>query len=155
MTEIKHIRMNSVIVSMSIGELFDKISILMIKMAKITDFAKKQLVEKEYLHLSQLMSEVITSYGDESVGLLNKLATDNQNKLLTFLGELYRINNTLWNIEDNLRRLEKEKRFDTEFIELARKVYLFNDERAKIKREINEMTNSVFKEVKEYIKYEQ
>jgi hypothetical protein len=66
------------------------------------------------------------------------------------MNRLREVNKTLWEIEDKLRKLEKEQRFDEEFIELARSVYTTNDERARIKKEINEITNSSFKEVKIY-----
>jgi predicted nucleic acid-binding Zn-ribbon protein len=64
--------------------------------------------------------------------------------------KLKEVNEKLWKIEDDLRKLEKEQRFDEEFIELARNVYIVNDERAKIKKEINELTNSNYKEIKIY-----
>lgn len=114
-------------VPISVGELIDKITILEIK-AFLTD---NEYVHKELKELNTIKS-TITSY------------------ILPYEVELKKINEKLWKIEDNIRKLEKEKRFDDEFIELARSVYITNDERAEIKKKINEGTNSSFKELKLY-----
>jgi hypothetical protein len=116
-----------VTIPVSIGELLDKITILEIK----SMFTDDEYVTKELNDLNIIRS-TITYY-----------TVDHMNRLRE-------VNKTLWEIEDKLRKLEKEKRFDEEFIELARSVYTTNDKRARIKKEINEITNSSFKEVKIY-----
>ena len=114
-------------VLISVGELLDKISILEIK-AFLTN---NEYVHKELEELNQIKS-TITQY------------------TLEYEVQLKKVNETLWKIEDKLRQLEKEQRFDEEFIELARSVYITNDERARIKGEINELSNSEIREVKVY-----
>jgi hypothetical protein len=116
-----------VTIPVSVGELLDKITILEIK----SMFTDDEYVTKELNDLNIIRS-TITYY-----------TADHMNRLRE-------VNKTLWEIEDKLRKLEKEQRFDEEFIELARSVYATNDERARIKKEINEITNSSFKEVKIY-----
>jgi hypothetical protein len=116
-----------IVVPVSVGELLDKISILQIK-SLFTDDA---YVQKELEELN-LIKSTLTQY------------------TLEYEVQLKEVNEKLWKIEDRLRALEKEQRFDEEFIELARSVYITNDERAKIKRKINEMTNSDYKEIKYY-----
>jgi len=114
-------------IPVSVGELLDKITILEIK----SMFTDDEYVTKELNDLNMIRS-TITSY-----------TADHMN-------QLREVNKKLWKIEDKLRQLEEEQRFDEEFINLARSVYITNDERARIKREINELTNSDFKEVKIY-----
>lgn len=114
-------------VQISVGELVDKITILEIK-SKISN--------NEY---------VIKELNDLNV-IFNTINVDISN----YVVELKVVNEKLWNIEDRLRQLENEQKFNSEFIELARSVYITNDERARIKREINELTHSNYKEVKIY-----
>ena len=114
-------------IPVSVGELLDKISILEIK----SMFTDDEYVLKELEELNQIKN-TLTHY------------------LLEYEIQLKKVNETLWKIEDQLRKLEKKQRFDDEFIELARSVYITNDERAQIKKEINELTNSNYKEIKIY-----
>ena len=114
-------------IPVSVGELLDKISILEIK-AFLTD---NEYVSKELDELNQIKS-ALTQY------------------TLQYEVELKKVNEKLWKIEDRLRELEKQSRFDDEFISLARQVYITNDKRAEIKRRINEETNSNYKEIKLY-----
>ena len=114
-------------IPVSVGELLDKITILQIK-SKYTD--------NEY---------VIKELKD-----LTKIAEDLQVYKESYLNELLIVNSLLWDIEDSLRELEEEYRFDDEFISLARQVYITNDKRAEIKRKINEETQSDYKEIKLY-----
>jgi predicted nucleic acid-binding Zn-ribbon protein len=118
-------------IPVSVGELLDKITILEIK-SKFTD---DEYVIKELDELN-MIRDTITSY------------------TIDHMNQLREVNKKLWDIEDKLRILEKEKRFDQEFIELARNVYIINDERARIKRDINETVNSEYKEIKLYSKAE-
>jgi predicted nucleic acid-binding Zn-ribbon protein len=114
-------------IPVSVGELLDKITILEIK----SMFTDDEYVTKEINDLNVIRS-TLTQYTLEHEVKLKK------------------VNEKLWKIEDKLRKMEKEQRFDEEFIELARSVYIINDERARIKREINELTNSNYKEIKIY-----
>ena len=118
----------------SAGELVDKITILEIKKSKITSKDKLREIEKELISLNQTM---IKSIPDNS-------------KILNFINELKNINLKLWAIEDGKRAAEKNNDFGKEFIQLARNVYKINDERAKIKLEINNALGSNIKEVKSY-----
>ena len=121
----------------SAGELLDKISILEIKLEKITDENNLKEVKKEYEMLKKIQNSSIEF--DEKIQNLFNLIKD--------------INTTLWNIEDKIRIHEKKKDFSKDFIELARNVYLNNDKRAKIKSEINNLLESNIKEVKQYTDY--
>lgn len=123
-------------VELSNGEILDKLSILMIKMIKITDNIKHQNISKEYLYLLQLCNQLLSN--DE----VQKLFID-----------LKKINSILWDIEDAIRHKEKNQQFDDEFVELARSVYKTNDQRANIKRQINTITESIFVEEKSYEEY--
>jgi predicted nucleic acid-binding Zn-ribbon protein len=116
-----------IVVPISVGELLDKITILEIKSL----LGYNEYVEKELEELKQI-KDTITSYTEE------------------YMNQLRKVNQNLWKIEDRLRVLEKEQRFDNEFIELARSVYKLNDQRAEIKRKINKETNSEYKEIKIY-----
>ena len=124
----------SITVPISIGELWDKYTILLIKKEKIKDKSKIKNVIIEIEYLNKLME--CYSY-KEDVLFLN----------------LQKVNLTLWEIEDKLRMKEKENIFENEFIELARSVYYTNDKRAEIKNEINILYNSLIHEVKDYVDY--
>ena len=129
--------MNKILVEVSVGELLDKISILEIKQEKIKDHEKLKFINDEHSILkSQLEQNVKT---DEKLG-----------KLFQSLKE---INSKLWVIEDDKRLCEKEKNFGEKFIKLSRDVHFLNDDRAKIKLEMNNHTGSKIKEIKEYTSY--
>ena len=129
--------MNKIIVEVSIGELLDKISILEIKEEKIKDPEKLKFISNEHSILKEQLVNNVKS--DEK---LNKL-----------FQSLKGINAKLWVIEDNKRLCEKEKDFSEKFIKLSRDVHFLNDDRAKIKLEINNHTGSTIKEIKEYTIY--
>ena len=129
--------MNKIIVEVSVGELLDKISILEIKQEKIKDPDKLRFVKNEYSILKEQLNNKVES-------------TDEVKKLYNSLKE---INLKLWVIEDDKRLCEREKKFDEKFIKLSRDVHFLNDERAKIKLEINTLTDSNIKEIKEYTVY--
>jgi len=129
--------MNKILVEVSVGELLDKISILEIKQEKIKDPEKLRFINDEHSILkSQLEQNVKT---DE--------------KLEKLFQSLKEINSKLWVIEDDKRLCEKEKDFEEKFIKLSRDVHFLNDDRAKIKLEINNHTGSKIKEIKEYTSY--
>ena len=121
----------------SIGELFDKITILEIKKLKIKDKNKIIFINKEL----NLLKKVVKS---------KKI---NTRSLSPLIKKLKNINLKLWNVEDKLRKFEKNKQFKKDFINYARKVYYTNDKRAILKNEINLKTNSLISEVKSYEKY--
>ena len=129
--------MNKIIVEVSIGELLDKISILEIKQEKIKDPEKLKFISNEYLILKEQLKNNIKS-DDKLDGLYKSLKE---------------INSKLWVIEDEKRQCEKDKDFDERFIKLSRDVHFLNDDRAKIKLEINNHTGSRIKEIKEYTSY--
>tara|TARA_B100000941_G_C28201550_1_gene397107 strand:- start:103 stop:489 length:387 start_codon:yes stop_codon:yes gene_type:complete len=121
----------------SIGELFDKITILEIK--------KKKIKNKEKL-----------KYVDKELNLLNNVVRKkniNRRKIYKLINKLKNTNVKLWNVEDQLRNLERQKAFKSLFILKARSVYMLNDKRSAIKNDINQMTNSDVNEVKSYEKY--
>ena len=126
--------MDKILAEISAGELFDKITILEIKKTKISNKEKLKNVEKELLSLNETVKKYIP----------------NQNNISRYIKDLKSINLKLWDIEDGKRAAEKNKKFDDKFIELARNVYKLNDERAKIKLEINTSLGSNIKEVKSY-----
>ena len=129
--------MNKILVEVSVGELLDKISILEIKQEKIKDHEKLKFINDEHSILkSQLEQNVKT---DE--------------KLEKLFQSLKKINSKLWAIEDDKRLCEKEKDFSEKFIKLSRDVHFLNDDRAKIKLEINNHTGSKIREIKEYTNY--
>ena len=129
--------MDKILVEVSIGELLDKISILDIKKDKIKDETKLEHILNEYKILKEEYD--------------NKVKNDDKlSKLYTSLKE---INSKLWVIEDEKRLCEKNADFGDEFIKLSRDVHFLNDDRAKIKLEINIHTGSKIKEIKEYTKY--
>ena len=128
-------KMDKILAEISAGELIDKITILEIKKEKISNKEKLVEVNKELVSLNETLKKSINN--DES-------------KILSFKSDLKNINLKLWNIEDGKRSAEKNNKFDEKFIELARNVYKFNDERAKIKLAINNALGSNIKEVKSY-----
>ena len=127
-------KMDKILAEISAGELFDKITILEIKKAKISNKEKLNDIERE---LSSLNETVKKSIPDQS-------------NISKYIDDLKNINLRLWDIEDGKRAAEKNKDFGDKFIELARNVYKFNDERAKIKLAINTTLGSNIKEVKSY-----
>ena len=129
--------MNKIIVEVSVGELLDKISILDIKKENIKDAEKLKFINNEHSILKNQLDENIKS--DE--------------KLNNLYQSLKEINSKLWVIEDDKRQCEKEKDFGEKFIKLSRDVHFLNDDRAKIKLEINNHTGSTIKEIKEYTSY--
>ena len=129
--------MNKILVEVSVGELLDKISILEIKKEKIKDQEKLKFIIDEH----QILQEQY------------KANVKNDIELNRLYKSLKIINSRLWTIEDDKRRCEKEKDFTENFIKLSRDVHLLNDERAKIKLEINNHTGSKIKEIKEYFSY--
>ena len=129
--------MNKILVEVSVGELLDKISILEIKLEKIKDLEKLKFISNEYLILKDQLEKNVKS--DDK---LNKLFQD-----------LKEINAKLWTIEDDKRDCEKNKDFGDKFIKLSRDVHFLNDNRAKIKLEMNNHTGSSIKEIKEYTSY--
>ena len=129
--------MNKIIVEVSIGELLDKVSILEIKQEKIKDTEKLKFINNEHSVLKDQLEKSVKS--DE--------------KLYRLYQSLKEINSKLWLIEDEKRLCEKEKDFGEKFIKLSRDVHFLNDDRAKIKLEINNYTGSRIKEIKEYTKY--
>ncbi len=129
--------MNKIIVEVSIGELLDKISILEIKLHKIKDPKKLKFIENEHSILKSQLD-------------LNVKKDEILEKLFNSLKE---INSKLWIIEDDKRLCEKEKNFGDKFIKLSRDVHFLNDDRAKIKLEINNHTGSKIKEIKSYTNY--
>ena len=129
--------MNKIIVEVSVGELLDKISILEIKQDKIKDSEKLSFINNEHSILKNQLEKNVKS--DEK---LEKLFQD-----------LKDINAKLWVIEDDKRDCEKNKDFGEKFIKLSRDVHFLNDDRAKIKLEMNNHTGSTIKEIKEYTSY--
>ena len=129
--------MNKIIVEVSTGELLDKISILEIKKEKIKDPNKLKFINDEHSILRDQLNKNIKT-------------DDKIEKLFQSLKE---INSKLWTIEDDKRQCEKDKDFTEKFIKLSRDVHFLNDERAKIKLEINNLTGSKIREIKEYTNY--
>jgi hypothetical protein len=120
-------------IPVSIGELFDKYTILLIKLDKISDSTKIEHVKTEISELKPF---------------IEKFNLDKE-----IFNELLHVNKTLWNIEDDIRQKERDKLFDDEFVQLARSVYHTNDKRCMIKYKINNEFNSKIIEVKSYEKY--
>ena len=129
--------MNKIIVEISVGELFDKISILEIKKEKIKESQKLKFIDIEYKLLNDQL--------DKNVKI--------DEKIKKLFEELKDINSKLWVIEDEKRICEKNSDFNEKFIKLSRDVHFLNDDRAKIKLEINTITGSKIKEIKEYTEY--
>ena len=129
--------MNKILVEVSVGELFDKISILEIKKDKIKDKEKLKYIVDEYNLLKEQM--------------VNKVKPNE--KLSGLFDNLKDINSKLWVIEDDKRLCEKDSDFGEKFIKLSRDIHFLNDKRASIKLEINNQTGSKIKEIKEYTSY--
>ena len=127
-------KMDKILAEISAGELIDKITILEIKKEKISNKEKLVEVDKELNSLNETLKKSI----------------NDQSNIINFKNDLKNINLKLWDIEDGKRSAEKNNKFDEKFIELARNVYKFNDERAKIKLAINNALGSNLKEVKSY-----
>jgi hypothetical protein len=123
-------------IPVSIGEMIDKLSILQVKKNKVKDKTKLEFIDKEFELLYNFSSEYL-----------------NNPKTELIYHQLVSVNTNLWEIEDELRIMEKEKNFGDEFVSSARKVYFTNDERFRLKNEINLITESEIREVKEYVKY--
>ena len=129
--------MNKILVEVSVGELLDKISILEIKQEKIKDLEKLKFINEEHSILKNQLNNNVKS----------------DQKLNELFESLKQINAKLWIIEDDKRQCEKEKDFTETFIKLSRDVHFLNDDRARIKLEINNHTGSKIKEIKEYTSY--
>ena len=129
--------MNKILVEVSVGELLDKISILEIKQEKIKNPESLKFIKDEY--------NILKAELDKNV--------KNDEKLKNLFNSLKEINSKLWIIEDDKRMCEKNKDFGEKFIKLSRDVHFLNDDRAKIKLEINNHTGSKIKEIKEYTGY--
>ena len=129
--------MNKILIEISVGELFDKISILEIKKDKIQDKEKLKFIIDEYNILKEQM--------------INNIKTNE--KLNSLFDNLKDINSKLWVIEDDKRLCEKNSDFGEKFIKLSRDIHFLNDKRASIKLEINNQTGSKIKEIKEYTSY--
>ena len=129
--------MNKILVEVSVGELLDKISILEIKQEKIKDLEKLKFINEEHSILKDQLNNNVKS----------------DQKLNELFESLKQINAELWVIEDNKRQCEKDKDFADIFIKLSRDIHFLNDDRAKIKLEINNHTGSKIKEIKEYTSY--
>ncbi len=129
--------MNKILVEVSVGELLDKISILEIKKEKIRDKDKLSFINDEYNVLKKQLNKNLKS----------------DDKLENLFQSLKKINSKLWIIEDDKRLCEKNSDFGEKFVKLSRDVHFLNDDRAKIKLEINNLTGSKIKEIKEYTSY--
>ena len=129
--------MNKIIIEVSVGELLDKISILEIKKEKIKDPEKLKFISKEHSILKDQLEKNVKS----------------DDKLIKLFKDLKEINAKLWVIEDDKRDCEKNKDFGNKLIKLSRDVHFLNDDRAKIKLEMNNHTGSSIKEIKEYTSY--
>ena len=129
--------MNKILIEISVGELLDKISILEIKLEKIKDPNKLKFISAELSILKDQLTKNV-KFSDQIKNLYQSLKE---------------INSKLWVIEDEKRQCEKNKDFKESFIKLSRDVHFLNDERAKIKLEINDITGSNIKEIKEYTNY--
>jgi len=129
--------MNKILVEVSVGELLDKISILEIKKEKISNMESLEFINREYAVLKEQLNKNVKS--DEK---LNKL-----------FESLKKINAKLWGIEDQKRLYEKNSDFGENFIKVSRDIHFLNDDRSKIKLEINKYTGSKIREIKEYTSY--
>ena len=124
-------------IEVSNGELFDKLTILEIKLSKITNKDKLANLMKEWEYINSQVLSYYQIYGTKLTSIVDKLDD---------------LNNELWWVEDQIRLCEKQKIFDIEFVELARSVYKLNDERYDLKKQIDILTNSKFSEEKSYSK---
>ena len=129
--------MNKILVEVSVGELLDKISILEIKKSKINNTDKLKFINQEY--------QILKSELEKNIKNLEKIEK--------LFNNLKAVNLKLWTIEDDKRKCEKDKNFSEKIKKISRDVHFLNDERAKIKLEINEVTGSKIKEIKEYTNY--
>ena len=129
--------MNKILVEVSVGELLDKISILEIKKERIADLESAKFIEKEYLILKDQLDKNI-NYDEKLDELFNKLKN---------------INMALWEMEDEKRSYEKSSNFSDKFIKVSRDIHFFNDNRSKVKLEINKITGSLIREIKQYTSY--
>ena len=129
--------MNKILVEVSVGELLDKISILEIKKKKIKDTEKLKFINDEYNILKDQLDKNVKS----------------NEKLEKLFQSLKEINDKLWIIEDDKRMCEKNSNFGDKFIKLSRNIHFLNDDRSKVKLEINNHTGSKIKEIKEYTNY--
>jgi len=131
------IESKKILSEISVGELLDKMSILEIKLEKIKNEESRKEIDREYQMLKELQKSKIEM-------------TD---EIETLFKDIKKVNSNLWNIEDKLRICEKNKDFSQDFIELARSVYFNNDKRSKIKSEMNNISGSNIKEIKQYVNY--
>ena len=129
--------MNTILVEVSVGELLDRISILEIKKEKISNPESIKFIEKEYLILKKQLNKNIKS----------------DKKLEEFFNNLKKTNLKLWSIEDDKRMCEKKSDFGEKFIKLSREIHFLNDNRSKVKLEINKYTGSQIREIKQYTNY--
>ena len=129
--------MNKILVEVSVGELLDKISILEIKKEKISDPESIKFIEKEYLILKEQLNKNVKS----------------DKKLEEFFNNLKKTNLKLWSIENDKRMCEKNSDFGEKFIKLSREIHFLNDDRSKVKLEINKYTGSQIREIKQYTNY--
>tara|TARA_B100000795_G_C22652632_1_gene380899 strand:+ start:142 stop:531 length:390 start_codon:yes stop_codon:yes gene_type:complete len=129
--------MNKILVEVSVGELLDKISILEIKKERIADQESAKFIEKEYLILKDQLDKNI-NYNEKLEKLFNKLKN---------------INISLWKMEDEKRSYEKNSDFGNKFIKVSRDIHFFNDDRSNVKLEINKITGSLIREIKQYTSY--
>lgn len=123
-------------IPVSIGEMIDKLSILQVKKTKVKDEKKLEFINNEF--------ELLYNFSLEYL---------NDSEIESIYHQLVDVNSSLWDIEDKLRVLESETKFDEEFVKLARNVYFTNDERFRLKNEINLISNSEIREIKDYVKY--
>jgi hypothetical protein len=123
-------------IEVSNAEILDKLSILKLKLKFINDPVKNFNIQREYDYINNISKALISN-----------------NTIITLYEQLLEINQILWNIEDQIRKKEQNKTFDEEFIQLARQVYITNDKRAEIKKQINVISQSKFIEEKFYEKY--
>ena len=126
--------MKKILAEISVGELLDKLTILEIKLEKISDKESLKIIEKEYQ-------------------VLNKMDAVDKNQYKVLFDELKSTNRKLWDIENEKRLCEKNSDFGEKFIQVSRDVHFMNDKRAKIKSKINQLSGSNIREVKEYTEY--
>ena len=126
--------MKKILAEISVGELLDKLTILEIKLEKISDKESLKIIEKEYQ-------------------ILNKMDGVDKNQYKALFDELKSTNRKLWDIENEKRLCEKNSDFGEKFIQVSRDVHFMNDKRAKIKSKINQLSGSNIREVKEYTEY--
>jgi len=131
-------------IEISNGELLDKVSIVKLKLEYIGDTQKRIHLRKEDNVLVTRMMELTESLSDKEA----------EGQYLSLYDQLYAVNEKLWHLEDRIRNKERTNAFDDDFIQVARTIYFVNDERARLKREINELTQSSLHEVKSYQEYQ-